>query len=69
VVEEGVKLMLRRSSCACQTSWGPTFYSIVKGESEAKRLTEELKQYLNKNGGGEVFYTKANNSGASVLKE
>jgi beta-ribofuranosylaminobenzene 5'-phosphate synthase len=68
VVEEGVKLMLRRSSCACQTSWGPTFYSIVKGESEAKRLTEELKQYLNKNGGGEVFYTKANNSGASVLK-
>ena len=46
VVEEGVKLMLRRSSCACQTSWGPTFYSIVKGESEAKRLTEELKQYL-----------------------
>jgi beta-ribofuranosylaminobenzene 5'-phosphate synthase len=68
VVEEGVKLMLRRSSCACQTSWGPTFYSIVKGESEAKRLTEELKQYLNKNGGGQVFYTKANNSGASVLK-
>jgi beta-ribofuranosylaminobenzene 5'-phosphate synthase len=69
VVEEGVKLMLRRSSCACQTSWGPTFYSIVKGESEAKRLTEELKQYLSKNGGGQVFYTKANNSGASFLKE
>jgi len=68
VVEEGVKLMLRRSSCACQTSWGPTFYSIVKGVSQAKRLTEELKQYLNKNGGGEAFYTKANNSGASVLE-
>jgi len=28
-----------------------------------------LKQYLSKNGGGEVFYTKANNSGASFLKE
>jgi predicted sugar kinase len=40
----------------------------VQGEAEAKSLTEELKQYLKKNGGGEVFYTKANNSGASVLK-
>ena len=68
VVEQGVKLMLRRSSCACQTSWGPTFYSIVKGEGEAKRLTEELKQYVKKNGGGEVFFTKANNSGAKILK-
>jgi len=68
VVDGGIKLMLKHSSCACQTSWGPTFYSIVKGESEAKRLTEELKQYLNKNGGGEVLCTKANNSGASVLE-
>jgi len=68
VVEGGIKLMLRRSSCGCQTSWGPTFYSILEGEAEAKRLVEELKQYLNKNGGGEVFYTKANNSGASVMK-
>ncbi len=68
VVEGGIKLMLQHSSCACQTSWGPTFYSLVQGEAEAKRLTEELKQYLKKSSGGEVFYTKANNSGASVSK-
>jgi beta-ribofuranosylaminobenzene 5'-phosphate synthase len=68
VVDGGIKLMLRHSSCACQTSWGPTFYSIVHGKAEAKRLTEELRQYLEKNGGGEAFYTKANNNGASVLK-
>ncbi len=68
VVEGGIKLMLQHSSCACQTSWGPTFYSLVQGEPEAKRLTEELKQYLKKSSGGEVFYTKANNSGASVSK-
>jgi beta-ribofuranosylaminobenzene 5'-phosphate synthase len=68
VVEGGVKLMLSKSSCACQTSWGPTHYSIVKGEREAKALTEALKQYLDKNGGGEVFFAKANNSGASISK-
>src|SRR5208282_2476009 len=66
VVEGGIKLMLQHSSCACQTSWGPTFYSLVQGEAEAKRLTEELKQYLKKSSGGEVFCTKANNSGASL---
>ena len=68
VVDGGIKLVLQHSSCACQTSWGPTFYSIVQGKAEAKRLTEELKKYLTKNGGGEAFYTKANNSGVSVLK-
>ena len=68
VVDGGIKIMLQQSSCACQTSWGPTFYSIVQGEPEAKLLTEKLKQYLKMNGGGEAFYTKANNSGASVLK-
>ena len=69
VVEDGIKLMLQHSSCACQTSWGPTFYSIVEGESKAKRLTLVLEKFLSKNGGGETFYTKANNSGASVLGE
>jgi beta-ribofuranosylaminobenzene 5'-phosphate synthase len=68
VVDGGIKLLLRHSSCACQTSWGPTFYSIVQGEAEAKQLTDDLRLYLEKNGGGEAFYTIANNHGASVLK-
>jgi len=66
IVEEGIKLMLSRSSCACQTSWGPTFYGIVDGKDNAEILTVELQDFLLKNGGGEVFFTKANNTGASV---
>jgi beta-ribofuranosylaminobenzene 5'-phosphate synthase len=68
VVEEGVKIMLSKSSLACQTSWGPTFYSIVEGKRSAEDLAEELKQFLERNGGGEVFVTQANNKGATVLK-
>jgi beta-ribofuranosylaminobenzene 5'-phosphate synthase len=66
VVEEAIKIMLKRSTCACQTSWGPTIYGIVDGKTEAEVLTKELKDYLAKNGGGEVFYTKAANAGASI---
>ena len=46
VVEEGIKLMLRRSTCACQTSWGPTIYAIVDGKNEAEILTRELQDFL-----------------------
>ena len=66
IVEDAIKIMLRRSSCACQTSWGPTIYGIVDGKNQAELLTKELKEYLAKNGGGEVFYTKANNVGAVI---
>jgi beta-ribofuranosylaminobenzene 5'-phosphate synthase len=66
VVEEAIKIILHRSTCACQTSWGPTIYGIVDGKNQAEILTNELKDYLAKNGGGEVFYTKANNVGAVI---
>jgi beta-ribofuranosylaminobenzene 5'-phosphate synthase len=66
VVEEAIKIMLHRSTCACQTSWGPTIYGIVDRQTEAETLKKELKNYLAKNGGGEVFYTKANNVGAVI---
>lgn len=68
VVEEGIRIMLRHSSLACQTSWGPTFYSIVKGKPAAEKLAEELTRFLEGSGGGEVFVTHANNRGATVLK-
>ena len=68
VVEEGVKIMLSKGSSACQTSWGPTFYSIVQGKRGAENLAKELKQFLDKNGGGELYVTRASNHGASVLK-
>ncbi len=66
IVEEEIKIMLKRCTCACQTSWGPTIYGIVDRQTEAETLTKELKDYLAKNGGGEVFYTKAANAGASI---
>jgi beta-ribofuranosylaminobenzene 5'-phosphate synthase len=66
VVEDAIKLMLRRSTCACQTSWGPTIYGIVDKQSEAESLSKELKDFLDKNGGGEVFCTQADNQGAIV---
>jgi beta-ribofuranosylaminobenzene 5'-phosphate synthase len=66
VVEEAIKIILQRSTCACQTSWGPTIYGIVDRQSEAETLSKELKDYLAKKGGGEIFYTKANNVGAVI---
>ncbi|MCW4025358.1 MAG: GHMP kinase [Candidatus Bathyarchaeota archaeon] len=66
VVEDAVKIMLKRSTCACQTSWGPTIYGIVDSASTAETLHQELQDYLDKNGGGEVFVTKACNTGAII---
>ena len=68
VVEEGIKIMLKHSSLACQTSWGPTHYSIVKGKAAAEKLAAELKQFLDKSGGGEIYVTHASNHGASIVK-
>jgi len=67
IVENGIKVMLKKGApCACQTCWGPTFYTIVEGEKTAKILYNEMKQYMLKAGGGEVFYTKPNNRGANI---
>ncbi len=66
VVEEGIRIMLRHGSLACQTSWGPTFYSIVEGKRSAEKLANELTQFLDKSGGGEIYVTHASNHGAIV---
>jgi len=68
IVEEGIELLLKEGAYgACQTSWGPTFYGLVKGESKAKELAELLKKFIYKKGGGYVFYTKGNNRGALIV--
>ena len=67
LVNEGIKLMLGKAYCACQTSWGPTFYGLVMGESEAEKLKSEVESFLMDNGdGGEVFVTKVDNRGMVV---
>jgi beta-ribofuranosylaminobenzene 5'-phosphate synthase len=67
IVENGIKLMLEKGApSACQTCWGPTFYSIVDGEKKANMIQDELRQNMLNVGGGDVFYTKSNNRGASA---
>lgn len=66
VVERGIEIMKDGAYCACQSSWGPTFYGMVDEESEADRLTEELEDLIENNGGGEIFYTKARNEGLGL---
>ncbi len=68
VVEGCIEIMLKRSSSACQSSWGPTVYSIVEGREKAKELLTDLKNFLEKNGGGDVFCVNANNRGAEIFK-
>ena len=66
IVENGIKLMINNGAPGgCQTCWGPTFYTIVDGESKAKSLHKIMKQYIFDTGGGESFYTKPNNVGAT----
>lgn len=66
VVEQGIEFLKERASCACQSSWGPTFYGIVEGKSEAVILSEELESFLEDRGGGEAFYTKPRNEGLEL---
>jgi len=60
-VERGIRIMLEGSACACQSSWGPTFYGIVEGREKAEALVGKLRAIA-----GDVFYVKANNEGAKV---
>ncbi len=69
IVEKGIGLMLDNGAYgACQTSWGPTFYGLVDHEDTAKAITKKLDKFLEKVGGGNVFYTTPNNNGASIIK-
>ncbi|WP_297498507.1 beta-ribofuranosylaminobenzene 5'-phosphate synthase family protein [Thermococcus sp.] len=67
LVKEGIKLMLGKAYCACQTSWGPAFYGLVKGEASAEEVKSIIESFLHENGdGGDVFITKADNWGMVV---
>ncbi|KXA90052.1 GHMP kinase [candidate division MSBL1 archaeon SCGC-AAA259B11] len=67
VVRDGIETMRNRSYCGCQSSWGPTFYGLVDSKRDAADLTEQMRVFLDDNGGGEVFYTKAQNEGLEVI--
>jgi len=69
IVRKGIALMLDNGAYgACQTSWGPTFYGLVDNEETAKTIVKKLDKFLEREGGGDVFYTTPNNNGASIIK-
>jgi beta-RFAP synthase len=66
-VERGVKFLLENGAYgAGQSSWGPSFYGLVKEEKNAIELQNKLKQFLGSE--GEVFMTNTENKGVKVGK-
>jgi len=60
LVSEGIKVMLEDAYCACQSSWGPTFYGLVDDRHKAEIVRDKIKKLFEENGdSGEVFITKA----------
>ena len=68
VIEEGVNFLLEAGAHGVgQSSWGPAFYGLVRGESEAERVSERLRGFLNSGGRrGESFVARPDNRGAVV---
>jgi len=68
LVNEGIKLMLGKTYCACQTSWGPAFYGLINDRKQAEEVRSAIESFLRENGdGGEVFITRADNHGMVVF--
>ncbi len=64
---ECIKFMLNRGVFgAGQSSWGPTVYGLVEGKRQAEELSLEVQGFLKKKSGGQVFWSGANNKGASI---
>lgn len=51
---------------AGQSSWGPTVYGLVNGETQAEKLVLQVQDFLGESVGGRVFSTTVNNRGAYI---
>lgn len=66
-VKSCVKLMLKLGAYgAGQSSFGPNAYALVSGVSQARKIMGVVNEFLQRTGGGEAFYTSANNRGATL---
>jgi len=67
VVKRCIRFMLKRGAFgAGQSSFGPSTFGLVRGEYEAEKLRDSVINFLKEKRGGDVFYTSANNIGATV---
>lgn len=68
VVSEIIDCMLEHGAYgAGQSSWGPTVYGLVKGETQGNELQELVKNFLEEKGhGGLAMVVKPNNWGAEI---
>jgi beta-ribofuranosylaminobenzene 5'-phosphate synthase len=68
VIEEGVEWLLKSGAYgAGQSSWGPAFYGLANGLTQAKKITSKLSEFFEIKGiNGYTYYTASNNNGAEL---
>ena len=67
-IEKGINFLLDAGVYgAGQSSWGPVFYGLVRGEKQAVTKSEQLYEFLSENEiNAKVSYTSADNEGAQI---
>ena len=70
LIEEGIGFLAQNGALGVgQSSWGPAFYGLSEGESEARNLCLDLERFLNEEGRkGRAFVARPDNRGAVVTK-
>jgi len=67
VVRRCIRFMLKKGAYgAGQSSFGPSTFGLVEGEDEAGKLRDLVADLLEEKSGGDIFYTSANNKGATI---
>jgi beta-ribofuranosylaminobenzene 5'-phosphate synthase len=70
-IEKGINFLLDAGVYgAGQSSWGPVFYGLVRGEKQAMEKSEQLYGFLSDNRiNAKVSYTSGDNKGAQIMHQ
>jgi beta-RFAP synthase len=70
LIEEGIGFLTENGALGVgQSSWGPAFYGLSEGETQAQKGCAELERYLNEDERkGRAFVARPDNHGAIVTK-
>jgi len=60
------RILERGAAGAGQSSWGPAVYGLVQGQGAAERSEDDIRAFVDQNGGGQTFWVRADNHGASI---